>query len=53
MKEKVDIIAWLKKGGRGRALAEKYCVRTFAISDIRKNADSVIRYGNDLDDGKG
>jgi hypothetical protein len=34
MKEKVDIIARLKKGETGRALAEKYGVGTSTISDV-------------------
>lgn len=50
MKEKVDIIARLKKGETGRELAEKYGVGTSTISDIKKNADSITRYVNNLDD---
>lgn len=53
MKEKVDIIARLKKGETGRALAEKYGVGTSTISDIKKNADSITRYVNNLDDANG
>jgi len=36
MKEKVDIIARLKKGETGRALAENYGVGTSTISDKKK-----------------
>ncbi|KAL4126596.1 hypothetical protein QTP88_010808 [Uroleucon formosanum] len=53
MKEKVDIIARLKKGETGRALVEKYGVGTSTISDIKKNADSITRYVNNLDDANG
>jgi len=53
MKEKVDIIAWLKKGETGRALAKKYGVGTSTISDIKKKADSITRYVNNLDDANG
>lgn len=50
IKEKVDIIAQSKKGETGRALAEKYGVGTSTISDIKKNADSISKYVNNLDD---
>lgn len=50
IKEKVDIIVQSKKGETGRALAEKYGVGTSTISDIKKNADSISKYVNNLDD---
>ncbi|XP_025196824.1 tigger transposable element-derived protein 2-like [Melanaphis sacchari] len=49
IKEKIDIIAQSKSGETGRALAEKYGVGTSTISDIKKNADSILRYVDNLD----
>jgi hypothetical protein len=39
MKDKVNNVNTLKKGGSGKKLAEEYGVRTSTISDIKESAE--------------
>ncbi|XP_051174284.1 jerky protein homolog-like [Leptopilina boulardi] len=51
--DKIKIIESLKKGESGRLLADKYGVGTSTISDIKKNAESILNYKVKIDSQDG